>query len=86
MPSYLWLEVDHIKPRGQGGPSVVENGLVLCNVHHQQKTDGLLLISQEWLEADQRAWLAEVGWVAWDDAGLPFGRGMRHFAPMAGVS
>jgi len=65
---------------------VVENGLVFCATHHQAKTESRLLIRFGWLDPDQVAFLAEVGWVAWDDAGLPYGRGMRHFAPMAGVS
>lgn len=83
MTDYGPLEVDHIKPRGQGGPSVVENGLVLCSVHHQMKTESRMLIRLSWLEPDQVEWLAEVGWVAWDDAGQPYGRGWRHFGPIA---
>lgn len=77
------LEIDHIQPRSQGGPSVVENGLVLCSEHHRAKTESRLLIRYEWLAVDQVLWLAEVGWVAWDDAGQPYGRGWRHFAPLA---
>lgn len=76
----LRLEVDHIKPRGQGGPSVVENGLVLCSEHHQAKTESRLLIRFEWLDPDQVAFLAAVGWCWWDDAGQPNGRGFKHFA------
>lgn len=59
---------------------MVENGLVLCASHHQAKTESRLLVRFEWLDADQVAWLGEVGWVAWDDAGQPYGRGFKHFA------
>jgi hypothetical protein len=75
------LEVDHIKPRGQGGPSVVENGLVLCASHHQAKTESRMVIRPEWLELDQLDWLKAVGWVWWDELGQPQGRGWKHFAP-----
>jgi hypothetical protein len=77
------LEIDHIWPRGQGGPSVVENGLVLCSMHHQAKTESRIKIRFEWLDPDQRAWLADVGWIWWDDAGSPAGHGMKHFAARA---
>jgi hypothetical protein len=73
------LEIDHIWPRSQGGPSVVENGLVLCRRHHADKTAGVLRIDRRWLDADQVAWLADVGWVEWDGDGSPLGRGWRHF-------
>ena len=73
--------MDHIMPRGQGGPSIVENGLPLCPEHHEQKTNSQIKIDPGWLSGDQIAWLAEVGWVAWDDEGMPYGRGMNHFAP-----
>ena len=76
-----WLECDHIVPRSQGGPSVVENGLLLCKKAHDEKTASRLLIEFDWLDDDQIAWLAAVGWVAWDQAGQPYGRGCRHFAP-----
>lgn len=71
-----------MKPRGQGGPSVVENGLLLCRTHHEQKTLGRLKIEYRWLDPDQVAWLADVGWVTWDADGQPYGRGWKHFAPM----
>jgi 5-methylcytosine-specific restriction endonuclease McrA len=74
------LEVDHVWPRSQGGLSVVENGLPLCREHHRLKTIGRLRIWRRWLDADQLAWLAETGWVVWNDAGCPEGRGWRHFA------
>jgi len=77
------IEVDHIMPRSQGGPSVVENGLPLCSAHHQAKTESRMKIDPAWLDQDQIAWLAEVAWVAWGDDGQPHGRGWRHFAPLA---
>ena len=73
--------MDHLKPRSQGGPSVVENGLPLCRTHHEAKTSGTLQIRYEWLTDAQRAFLAADGWVDWDADGLPFGHGYRHFAP-----
>lgn len=78
------LEVDHIWPRSQGGPSVVENGLPLCESHHADKTASRIVIEPGWLDPDQARWLASVGWVAWDGAGQPYGRGMKHFGPQPG--
>lgn len=80
------VEMDHIKPRSQQGPSVVENGLPLCgefttNRCHARKTAGTLQFQFEWFDEDQIAWLAEQRWVDWDDDGIPFGEGCRHFAP-----
>lgn len=74
------IQMDHMWPRGQGGLSDVRNGLPLCRTHHEQKTNGTLLIRPEWLAEDQVAFLAEIGWVWWDDAGEPQGRGHKHFA------
>lgn len=82
------LEMDHIWPRGQQGPSIVENGLALCGAWgscgaHALKTAGQLLIERAWLDPDQIEWLAEVGWVEWDDeTGAVSGGGWRHFAPI----
>lgn len=83
------LQIDHLVPRSQGGQSVVENGLVLCGPFagdlkfaggcHQAKTDSRMTIEYDWLDEDQIAWLAEVGWVVWDQTGSPTGRGWRHF-------
>ena len=73
------LQCDHIKPKSQGGPSVVPNGLPMCRDCHEKKTNSQLKFRHEWLDDDTIAWLAEVGWVAWDDAGQPYGRGWRHF-------
>lgn len=69
-------------PRSQGGPSVVENGLVLCSAAHLAKTESRLRIDPAWLDPDQIVWLSEAGWVWWQD-GDPHGRGWRHFEPMA---
>lgn len=84
------LQCDHIKPRSQGGTSVVENGMMLCGPFgsdqwgsgecHRRKTEKDMLVSKEWLDEDQIAWLAEVGWVEWID-GEPHGHGCRSFAP-----
>lgn len=75
------IQMDHMKPRSQGGRSDVENGLPLCRTHHEQKTHGTLQIRPEWLTAEQIRYLADEGWVAWDDAGEPHGHGWKHFAP-----
>lgn len=73
--------MDHVMPRSQQGPSVVENGLPLCEECHRRKTEKRMLVERSWLDDDQVAWLAEVGWVAWDDNGQPYGMGWRGFAP-----
>jgi 5-methylcytosine-specific restriction endonuclease McrA len=75
------LELDHIWPKGQGGPSVVANGLVLCQRHHEMKTNSEIQIDPAWLDRDQLDWLQEVGWVWWNAAGEPVGRGLNHFLP-----
>jgi hypothetical protein len=66
--------------RSQGGPSVVENGMMLCRECHQRKTERRMLIRREWLDPDQIAWLADVGWVWWDETGAVWGRGRNGFA------
>lgn len=81
------IEMDHIKPRGQGGKSVVENGIPLCGAwsktvpggHHQLKTDGVLKFEWAWLTPEQRTYLASIGWIDWDEDGNPVGNGLRHF-------
>lgn len=73
------VQADHVLPRSQGGTSVVENGTMLCRRHHEQKTNGVLKYEFAWLDADQVAWLAEMGWVTWDGDGKPYGRGWKHF-------
>lgn len=83
------VQADHLWPRGQGGPSDVRNGLPLCGEFsrntpggcHPAKTNGTIVIEPAWLRPEQIEWLAEVGWVAWDEDGQPYGRGWRHFAP-----
>lgn len=30
-----WCDTHHVHPRGQGGPSVVDNGALLCRFHHR---------------------------------------------------
>jgi len=83
------VQADHVWPRSQGGPSHVLNGLPLCGEFsrntrggcHVAKTESRMLIQFEWLLPEQVAWLAEVGWVRWDEQGQPTGRGWRHFAP-----
>lgn len=84
------LQVHHVVPRSQGGPSVVENGQVVCgpwsttSPHaggcHAAFTEHRLLNRREWLDPDQVEWLAEFGWVRWDDDGEVSGRGCRSFA------
>lgn len=79
--------MNHIQPRSQGGKSVVENGMPMCGAwsktvdggHHGQFTAGTLAIAYEWLTEQQRAYLARVGWVDWDENGKPHGNGWRHF-------
>lgn len=78
------VQMDHIKPKGQGGQNDVENGLPLCEEHHRMKTDSQILIEWAWLDPDQIEYLARIGWVEWDADGQPFGRGYKHFAPRRG--
>lgn len=81
------LELDHIKPRSQGGQSDVENGLPLCGAWgscgaHARKTAGSLRIQKSWLDPDQIAYLDQIGWVRWDpETGEVSGNGWRHFEP-----
>lgn len=78
------VQVDHVVPRSQGGPSVVENGTPLCgpfgNGCHPAVTEKRLLIQPEWLDDDQIAWLEENGHVWWDEEGEVYGRLRRSFA------
>lgn len=76
------LECDHLKPRSQGGASVIENALCLCSDCHRLKTEHRILVERSWLDADQIVWLAREGWVEWDADGEPRGRGCRSFAPV----
>jgi len=73
------VQMDHIWPKGQGGVNHVGNGLPLCSTCHRRKTDSEIVIEWSWLTPTHLAFLAEVGWVDWDDDGQPFGRGWKHF-------
>ena len=73
------MQAAHIWSKGQGGPSVVENGVPLCQPMHTAVDGNRDKFRYEWFDPDQIAWLREVGWVDWDDEGQPFGRGMRRF-------
>lgn len=86
------VQADHIWPRGQGGPSDPRNGLPLCGDFsdtgencHGRKTASTMVIRHEWLQQEQIDFLADAGWVRWDEDGQPHGRGWRHFAPIAGA-
>lgn len=87
------IEMDHVKPRAQGGRSVVENGIPLCGPwsrsvaggHHDMKTRGELLFQHSWFTDEQRAYLAKIHWVDWDEDGRPFGEGWRHFDERSGI-
>jgi hypothetical protein len=85
--SWQHVEADHMKPKGQGGKSHLENLLFLCGAWglcggHALKTAGRLHIERSWLEPAQIAYLAEIGWVRWDpETGEVSGNGWRHFAP-----
>jgi hypothetical protein len=74
------VQMDHLIARGQGGPSIVENGTPFCRVHHQQKTDHLLLVDPGWLDPDQVRWLADEGHAEWLADGIVVGRHCRIFA------
>lgn len=78
-----YVEIDHVWPRSQGGPSHVLNGIPLCSPFgcdaHGQKTRSERVIEWHWLDEEQRAWLADSGWVVWNDEGAPEGRGWKHF-------
>lgn len=74
------VQMDHLIPRAQGGPSVVGNGLPLCRVHHRLKTDHLLLIAPEWLDPRHVRWLSGEGHAEWLTDGVVIGRHCRIFA------
>lgn len=75
------VQMDHMIPRSHGGPSVVENGLLLCRDCHQDKTDHKLLVKYEWLTVEQVEWLKVNGYAWWDDEGEVHGERRRIFAP-----
>lgn len=78
------VQMDHMIPRGQGGPSVVENGLPLCGAFgrgcHDRKTAHLLLVKRGWLDSDQVAWLELAGHAIWLPDGTVAGRHNVLFA------
>lgn len=84
-------ECNHIWPRSQGGPSVVENGSFLCGPFslaspfpggcHEAYTRKRLKMRREWLTSEQERWLKSTGYVWWDSHGIVWGRGYRNFAP-----
>lgn len=74
------VQIDHLIPRSQGGPSVVENGLPLCRRHHDLKTAHDMLINPAWLDTDQVLWLADHGHAEWLLDGVVVGRHRRLFA------
>lgn len=79
------LQADHVMSRSQQGPSVVENGMMLCREPcHRLVTENKIQYEYDWLDPDQIVWLAEVGYVAYDDDGIPYGRGLRNFAERVG--
>jgi hypothetical protein len=74
------VEMDHLIPRSQGGPSVVGNGIPWCRVHHRMKTDHLLLIAPEWLHPLHVRWLSDEGHAEWLVDGFVTGRHCKLFA------
>jgi hypothetical protein len=84
------VEVDHIIPKGRGGPRAeVRNGLPLCGDYgpcraHPLKTAEKLKIELAWLDPDQVEWLAEQGHVSWLPDGSVTGRHCKLFAPTKG--
>ena len=82
----MGLQADHVISRSQRGPSVVENGMMLCGEPcHRLITEHKILYEFEWFDPDQIRWLAEHNHVAWDDEGLPYGRSFQNFAPRVGA-
>jgi 5-methylcytosine-specific restriction endonuclease McrA len=83
----MHVQADHMIPRSQGGPSIVENGLPLCSEFgkgqcHLRKTNHELLIRRDWLDADQVEWLRASGNAWWEEDGTVAGRHNRLFAPV----
>jgi hypothetical protein len=56
--------------------------MMLCADCHRRKTEKRMLVERHWLDDDQIEYLANIGWVAWDDKGQPYGNGYRGFAPV----
>lgn len=80
--SLTWVQAAHIWSKGQGGPTIEENGVPLCRPHHEDYDQYRLQMRYEWLAPNQLAWLATSGYATWDEDGQPIGRGARRFAPM----
>jgi HNH endonuclease len=74
------VQMDHLIPRSQGGPSVVENGLPLCREHHEMKTAHDLRVDPAWLGEDQILWLSDEGHAEWLLDGVVVGRHRKLFA------
>ncbi len=74
------VQADHMRPRSQGGKSVVGNGLPLCDQCHRNKTEHRMLVRPEWLEPQHFTYLKESGWAWWDEAGEVYGEGRKSFA------
>jgi 5-methylcytosine-specific restriction endonuclease McrA len=78
------VQSDHLIPRSQCGPSIVENGTPLCGPFgrgcHDRKTAHRLLIRREWLDPDQVAWLELAGHARWLPDGTVAGRHNVLFA------
>ena len=74
------VQVDHLIPRAHGGPSIAENGLVLCREHHEMKTNHDLLVDPTWLDPDQILWLSDNGYAEWLFDGVVVGSRRRIFA------
>lgn len=77
-----WVQAAHIMAKSQGGPSLVWNGMPLCEPDHTAYDGYRLKLRREHLTNEQAAWLEEYGYIAWDDDGQPYGRGARRFAPL----
>ena len=77
------LEAHHIIYRSQGGKEHAENGIPLCSEHHAAVHARTLLVDWRWLSKASLDYLADRGWVAWDEQGEPYGRGYKGFAALS---
>ncbi len=80
------IQVDHLIPRAQCGPSILVNGLILggpfgCGCH-DRKTAHQLLVRREWLTRGQVWWLQGEGHVWWTEDGEVWGHHRKLFAPV----
>jgi hypothetical protein len=76
----LDLHAHHIIHRSMCGPSIVQNGMPLCEEHHAMVHAYELRISPEWLDADQIEWLSDEGHAEWLFDGVVVGRHLKLFA------